>query len=218
MRHSPEVARYEQIALDIAGRIVRKEYKEGDKLFGRSTLAGKYNVSPETVRRAVALLQTTRIVDPQPGRGIIIRSRQAAEVFLREFESRRVLEDLQERISNLLVERRKLDQILEEELNQLVNFTFKSNSRLQQIEEIEVTEDSALVGKSLESLRFRSITGATVLAIERGGEEIFSPDSEIPIQAGDLLVFIGTPEAKERVRKLFEEHSTKKGNSKSNKS
>ncbi|MGI6647744.1 MAG: TrkA C-terminal domain-containing protein [Bacillota bacterium] len=210
MRHSPEVARYEQIALDIAGRIVRKEYKEGDKLFGRSTLAGKYNVSPETVRRAVALLQTTGIVDPQPGRGIIICSRQAAEVFLREFESRRVLEDLQERISNLLVERRKLDQILEEELNQLVNFTFKSNSRLQQIEEIEVPDDSELVGKSLESLRFRTITGATVLALERGGEEIFSPDSGIPIEAGDLLVFVGTPEAKERVRKLFGEKSTKK--------
>jgi len=204
MRHSPEVSRYEQIALDIAGGIVRREYNEGDKLFGRSTLAGKYNVSPETIRRSVALMQSIGIVEPQPGRGIIIQSRQAAETFLREFEGRRILEDLKERVSNLLVERRKLDQTLEEELNQLLNYTFKKTSRLQQIEEIEVPEESELVGKSLESLRFRSVTGATVLALERGGEEFFSPDGGIPIEPRDLLVFVGPPEAKERVRQLIE--------------
>lgn len=200
MRHAPDVARYEQIALDMAGRIVRREYKEGIRLYGRSTLAGKYNVSPETIRRAVALLQTMGIVEPQPGRGIIIRSRDAAEAFLREFENRRVLEDLQERISNLMLERRRLDQLLEEELGQLINYTFKTTSRLQKIEEIEVPENSELIGKSLEGLRFRTITGATVLALEREGEEYFSP--MVPIQAGDLLVLVGPPDAKERVRKL----------------
>ena len=205
MRHSPEVARYEQIALDIAGAIVRREYNEGERMFGRSTLAGKYNVSPETIRRSVALMQSIGIVEPQPGRGIIIQSRQAAENFLREFEGRRILEDLKERVSQLLAERRRLDQTLEEELNQLVNFTFKKTSRLQQIEGIEVPKHSVLVGKSLESLRFRSVTGATVLALERDGEEFFSPDSGIPIQPHDLLVFVGPPDAKDRVRRLIED-------------
>lgn len=203
-KHTPEVARYEQIALDIAVRIVRREYKEGDKLYGRSTLAGKYNVSPETIRRAVALLQSMGIVEPKAGRGIIICSRQAAEAFWKEFENRHMLEDLQNRISQLMQERRKLDQMLEEELNRLINYVFKSNTRLQKIEEIEVPEDSGLVGKSLESSRFRSVTGATVLALEREGEEYFSPDGGMPIKGGDILLFVGPPEAKEKVRRLVE--------------
>lgn len=203
-KHTPEVARYEQIALDIAARIVRREYKEGDKLYGRSTLAGKYNVSPETIRRAVALLQSMGIVEPKAGRGIIICSRQAAEAFWKEFENRHMLEDLQSRISQLMQERRKLDQLLEEELGRLINYVFKSNTRLQKIEEIEVPEDSSLVGKSLESSRFRSVTGATVLALEREGEEFFSPDGGMPIKGGDILLFVGPPEAKEKVRQLVE--------------
>lgn len=201
-KSASDVARYEQIALDVAGRIVRREYKEGDKLYGRSTLAGKYNVSPETVRRAVALLQSMSIVEPQPGRGIIICSRQNAESFLREFEGRRLLEDLQNRISQLIQERRRLDQMLEEELGRMVNLVFKSNTRLQQIEEIEVPENSSLVGKSLESTRFRSVTGATVLALERDGEDIYSPDGDMALRAGDLLLLVGPPEAKEKVRQL----------------
>ncbi|NPV90209.1 MAG: GntR family transcriptional regulator [Firmicutes bacterium] len=201
-KSSSDVARYEQIALDVAGKIVRREYKEGEKLYGRSTLAGKYNVSPETVRRAVALLQSMNIVEPQPGRGIIIHSRQNAEVFLREFEGRRLLEDLQGRISQMIQERRKLDQMLEEELGRLVNFVFKSNTRLQQIEEIEVPENSAMVGMSLESIRFRSVTGATVLALARDGEDIYSPDGTMALRAGDLLLLVGPPEAKEKVRRL----------------
>jgi len=204
-KNTAEVARYEQIALDVASRIVRREYKEGMKLYGRSTLAGKYNVSPETIRRAVALLQSIHIVEPQPGRGIIIVSRQNAEQFLREFEGRRLLETTQNRISELMLERRRLDQMLEEELNKLVRFVFKSNARLQQIEEIEVPAGSSLIGKSLESVKFRTVTGATVLALIRDGEEIFSPEGDMALQAGDQLLLVGLPEAKERVRRLLQE-------------
>lgn len=201
-KHGLEVARYEQIALDVAARIVRREYREGDKLYGRSTLAGKYNLSPETVRRAVALLQSMNIVEPQPGRGIIICSRENAEAFLREFEVRHLLEELQNRISQLLQERRRLDQLLEEELSRLISYVFKSNTRLQQIEEVEITENSPLVGKSLEEVRFRSVTGATVLALERDGEDIYSPDGSMALRTGDLLLLVGPAEAKEKVRQL----------------
>ena len=52
-----EIPRYEQIAVDIASKVANGEYKIGAKLYGRSTLGGQYNVSPETIRRAMALLQ-----------------------------------------------------------------------------------------------------------------------------------------------------------------
>ncbi len=53
---------YHQIAVDIAAKIVNGRYKEGERLHGRSTLASQYNVSPETIRKAVFLLQDMGIV------------------------------------------------------------------------------------------------------------------------------------------------------------
>lgn len=50
-------AKYIKIAVDIATCIARGEYREGQKILGRSSLAGRYNVSPETIRRALAVLE-----------------------------------------------------------------------------------------------------------------------------------------------------------------
>ena len=73
---------YKQIALDIAQGIAAGRYRMGDKLRGRSTLAGQYNVSPETIRRAVALLETAEVLEVVPSEGIIIRSAEAAQDFV----------------------------------------------------------------------------------------------------------------------------------------
>ena len=48
---------YQKIALDLANKIHSGEIQEGSVIYGRSILAGKYNVSPETIRRAIKLLQ-----------------------------------------------------------------------------------------------------------------------------------------------------------------
>ena len=39
---------YQKIALDLANKIYTGNIAEGSTLYGRSVLAGKYNVSPET--------------------------------------------------------------------------------------------------------------------------------------------------------------------------
>ena len=54
--------RYEKIALDIANAIYKGQYEEGEKIYGRSTLAGTYNVSPETIRRAIKILEDVGVV------------------------------------------------------------------------------------------------------------------------------------------------------------
>ena len=41
---------YQQIAVDIASKIASGKYPVGEKIKGRTTLAGYYNVSPETIR------------------------------------------------------------------------------------------------------------------------------------------------------------------------
>ena len=51
---------YMQIALSIAGRIAGGDVPEGAKISGRSKLSSEYNVSPETIRKAVRLLSDMR--------------------------------------------------------------------------------------------------------------------------------------------------------------
>lgn len=201
---SSVMARYVNIAMDIATRIVRGEYRVGQKIFGRSTLAGKYNVSPETIRRALTLLQDTGIVQVSPGVGVVVKSQKAAEAFLAECGQKQVLRDVQEKLHQLLRERDRINNEIEKLMNELLEYTFKMAGRLQRIEEIKVLNYSPLVGKSLAEAEFRGKTGATVLAIYRNGEEIVSPRAETVIQAGDILIMVAPPEVREQVHLLVD--------------
>ncbi len=198
------MARYVNIAIDIASRIVRGEYREGQKVFGRSTLAGKYNVSPETIRRALTLLQDTGIVNVSPGVGVVVKSKKAAEAFLAQSGQRQILRDVQERLHFLLRERDRINYEIEKLMNDLLDYTFKMAGRFQKIEEIKVTRFSPLVGKSLMEAEFRGKTGATVLAIYRNGEEIVSPRADTIIQSDDILIMVVHPEMKEELHSLVD--------------
>lgn len=198
------LSRYEQIALDIASRILRDEYKVGDKIFGRSTLAGRYKVSPETIRRAVALLEDAGVVETAAGMGVIIKSKKAAESYFHQFRGQQALAELQEKLGQLFEEKRRLDEEIEHTARQMVSYLWGMLNNLQYLEKVEVPENSWLVGQTLSSSRLRSETGATVVAIERDGKEYYSPASDMVFQAGDLLHVVGTVEAKGMLRRLVE--------------
>lgn len=70
---------------------------------------------------------------------------------------------------------------------------------LPKVEEVQIIKGSPLINKSLKEVKFRSITDATVLAVERSGEEYLSPDSDMIIHEGDILVYIGPEGSKEKV-------------------
>ena len=53
MKQSVVLSQYLQIALDLATRIAKGELPEGSRIYGRSVMASEYNVSPETIRRAL---------------------------------------------------------------------------------------------------------------------------------------------------------------------
>ncbi len=82
MRQNVDVPIYRKIALDLAGRICSGEIREGTRMFGRSTLAGEYNVSPETIRRAVNLLEDMNVVVSSHGSGIYVSSVSSAYAFI----------------------------------------------------------------------------------------------------------------------------------------
>lgn len=60
------------------------------------------------------------------------------------------------------------------------------------IEWFDVTSDAPLAGQSVADAEIRSRTGATLLAIQRGKETIGNPIPEERIEAGDVLVTLGT--------------------------
>lgn len=58
--------------------------------------------------------------------------------------------------------------------------------------------DAPLVGKSIKEANVRGETGATIAAIERGGEVIQSPDPDWVFEADDQLIVVGTREHHEQ--------------------
>ncbi|HHW42119.1 MAG TPA: GntR family transcriptional regulator [Syntrophomonadaceae bacterium] len=202
VQHRNRSARYINIAVDIATRIARGEYREGQRIFGRSSLAGRYNVSPETIRRALAILEERGIVKLQPGVGVTVQNHIAAGNYLAEYGQRQILADIQKRLHTYLEERSRLDAEIAELTNELLDYTFKMANRFQRIHEFRVEPGSPLIGKSLEDVRFRARTGGTVLAIQRNGKEIVSPEANTVIQLDDILIVVAPQDAIKHAQEL----------------
>jgi CPA2 family monovalent cation:H+ antiporter-2 len=67
---------------------------------------------------------------------------------------------------------------------------------------LRVPPESAIAGQTLADVNLRGITGATVLAILRGGESVPMPSGGEVISAGDVLAVVGSDDAVEAARAL----------------
>jgi CPA2 family monovalent cation:H+ antiporter-2 len=71
---------------------------------------------------------------------------------------------------------------------------------------LELPPGSAIVGKTLAELNVRGLTGATVIAIVRGGEEpVVIPSGKEVLREGDILALTGSHEAVEAAQALLAE-------------
>ena len=68
---------------------------------------------------------------------------------------------------------------------------------------IELKPGSSAVGRTLAEVKLRGLTGATILAIERGGESVVVPAGNERLRAGDVLAVAGTHLAVEAARELL---------------
>ena len=116
------MARFSTIAMDLAERIASGEYKEGQKISGRSTLSGLYNVSPETVRRALSLLQESGVVSVLPGTGVIVNSVKSAQDYLAESSQYKVIKEMQERLAILISQRNRINTDIEHLTTELLDY------------------------------------------------------------------------------------------------
>jgi K+/H+ antiporter YhaU regulatory subunit KhtT len=198
-----EQARYQEIAVDIAHAIMMGEYHEGEKIHGRSTLAGRYNVSPETVRRAIAILQNVGVVEVSQGIGITVTSKAMAEKFIKSLNQKGEIQVFLEDLKSLMDIRRENDIKIESHLNKLQGYADRVMSRWLDVGEIEIGKTSPAIGKTLRELDIRERTGTTIVAVVRDGFEQFSPEAKFILRAEDVLLAAGSPEGQEKLKKLI---------------
>lgn len=197
---------YQQIAIDIANRIYSGEFEEGTRIYGRSTLAGEYNVSPETIRRAMILLQDTNIVDVSHGSGIEVRSRAAALKFIEKFRDMNSIGSLKNNISRVIEDKRKLEEDLKTYIDKLIDYSerFKKSNPFA-ILEIEIPKSSKLLGKNIAEVNFWQNTGATIIGIRRNNRIILSPGPYAAFREDDVFIMVGDEGSYERINRFINE-------------
>lgn len=191
---------YSQIALDIALRISRGEIEENTKLYGRSVLASQYGVSPETIRRAMKLLEDMKIVETRESRGSVVLSKEKAKEYVNKFSERNNIRSKQRRLKELLREHGKLSREITEAASAIVriNEHFTIASPFTTYEEV-IPETSPLIGKTLGEVHFWQQTSATVIAIRRGDQIILSPGPYATLMVNDTIIYIGDTKSVEAV-------------------
>lgn len=194
MQSHIEIPVYVKISVDMAGRIYKGEFLEGEKLRGRSTLAGEYNVSPETVRRAMRLLEDMEVVTVSQGSGIYVKSKEKAYLFMERFKQKESIGELKINVRNLLEEKRIIEASIEEKINTIVDYADKlKHSNLITPIEIALPPNSHIIGKNIYDTKFWQNTGATIVGIKREENLIISPGPYAEFQQGDILIIVGDP-------------------------
>ncbi len=202
------VPSYQRIAVDIANDIVNGRYIIGQKLSGRSTLAGHYGVSSETIRKAVCILQDVGIVTVIKGSGIEIRSLEDAVKFTEQYQKLESISDIRKSI-HTWIERQKEER---ETLLQNIEHLLEITERYEEINpftpfRVHITGSMKNIGKKSAELMFWQKTGATIIAIKRENDTILSPGPYADFQVNDIIYFVGDKECYERVKNLFSENS-----------
>ncbi|MFA5562349.1 MAG: TrkA C-terminal domain-containing protein [Eubacteriales bacterium] len=183
---------YAQIALDIALRISRGELQENTRIYGRSIMASEYGVSPETIRRALKLLEDMNIVSVKPNSGAVVLSADNARQYVSRFDQSNSIRTKQRKLSQLLNQQEKIHR----EINDIVDYMVHINARFSvsnpfNTYEVPVPPTSPVVGRTLSELQFWQQTHATVIALRREESIMLSPGPYVLLEAGDTLVFIG---------------------------
>ena len=117
------LSKYSQIALDLAHKIVQGELSVGERIYGRSTLASLYHVSPETIRRSLTLLAEAGVVRVTQGSGVTILSKDLAYEFIERTKGKYSLASMKKEIRLLLKERKAMEKKFEELVNNLVEYS-----------------------------------------------------------------------------------------------
>lgn len=199
-----DVPKYQQIAVDIAGKIAEGFYQENEKIYVRSSIASQYGVSSETARRAICVLSDIDIVKSTKGSGIVIQSRERAIEFVNKYNSIRQIGVLKKDIIKNIEEQTTKNAELKAMISELLYKTerFKAVNPFIPFE-IEMTSDAGHLGESISEMNFWHNTSATIIAIKREENMIISPGPYAVVKEGDTIYYLGDENSQERVKNFL---------------
>ena len=193
MTERTQLPRYIKIAQDICGKILTGEFPEGTLLKGRSILGSMYNVSPETIRKALNLLEKEKVVEIKRGVGVYVDSVLHAQQFAESWKSKTLISNKYTELKNLLAEKKELDNKIDEAIKDMKDsFSYQTHEAVH-FSEVEIPQDSWIDGKTIGEVYFWNYTEATIVAIisKETGRAQQSPGPDLPLHVGDKLLFVG---------------------------
>lgn len=198
-------SQYLQIALDLARRIAKGELEEGSRIYGRSVMASEYNVSPETIRRALRLLADMKVVEVKPQSGAVVLSADSARRYIENFQGSVDVRALRSQMKELIAEYADLSHRMTETMTALLKSreTFAAADEPLPNYEVSIPKGSPIIGKSIGEVKFWQATGGTIVAIRRGQTIILSPGPYAQLYAGDTIVLVGSPAAVDAAHHLI---------------
>ena len=196
--------RYQQIAIDIASRIVDHHYKVGEKIYARSYIASQYGVSSETARRSICILSDLEIVETTKGSGVIIISYEKALKFVQQYHNIETVNELKHDILDSVARQSKEIEYINDCLTRLIEKTerFRYTNPFSPFE-IKLTITSPYINKTVSEVNFWQNTSATIIAIKRGDSLLLSPGPYAIFLENDIFYFIGDENCLERVNNLL---------------
>ncbi|MGT2666320.1 GntR family transcriptional regulator [Streptococcus rifensis] len=200
------IATYQKIAVAVAKKIATGDYKVGQKIKSRTTLASLFHVSPETVRKGINILADHKIVTTKQGSGVWITSQDKALAFVQSYEQEHSLaiirQDIEDKLESQRLEMKKLEQALEELFQQ----TKKSRGHFAlQLYRLVLNKPLKEPNVSLNKRNIWQNSGATIVALARDETLKISPDPKLIPKQGDVLYFVGNEESQEQMGVLFDQ-------------
>ncbi len=194
------IARYENIAYQIATRIYEGDIPVNSKLSGRTLLSSEYNVSSETIRRAIRSLVNYDVVKVKEQSGIFVISREQAKIFLEDFEQKNKQKNIKRELIELIEEEAKIHAKMDRAVKELIKskdlFPFDFFS-------IKIKEDMENINNSIKDLKFFSETGGLIIAYEKEQVLYQVPKPEVIIEEDMVLHIMGDLTIKKRVEEFF---------------
>jgi K+/H+ antiporter YhaU regulatory subunit KhtT len=198
------IPRYVKIALDIARKIMSTEIKVGEILKGRTILASEYAVSPETIRKAMNLLDQQGVVEVRQGVGIFVADIIKAEGFVQNYKADRSIRKQQDELEQMFEQRAELDVKLANRLKEIVeSFKYRTTESIP-FQEVEILEGSQVSGKTIGEVKFWLNTGATIIGVIHDDYITISPGPDAVLLAGDFLLLVGDSGVVGRVEQFLD--------------
>lgn len=185
------IPRYLKIAVNLSSRIASGDILVGEKLKGRSVLSSEYNVSSETIRRAVAILSDKNVVETIAGSGVVVISKENAIQFLKNFKDDESIAEMRTKLSRLFEKRHAMDEEINSLTVQIIDMYKYKRSDLITPVEIQIPPDSHVVGQSLGKLQVWHNTGATVIGIIQEKNIIISPGPYYEFSENEKVLIVG---------------------------